>query len=52
MPFEIAADQICPQFDAELTDGAPCVIQVFTKRMRDEECLQAATIVDRCLNRS
>lgn len=51
VPFEVAADQICPVYDLELTDGAPCVVQVFTKRMRDEECLEAATIVDNCLNR-
>ena len=34
----------------EITPEAPCSIQVFTSKMRDEECLQLATIVDRCLN--
>lgn len=32
------------------TDGAPCSIQVFTSRMRDEECLEIARVVDACLH--
>ena len=36
--------------DPEASDGAPCSIQVFTSRMRDEECLEIATMVDRCLH--
>ena len=50
IPFEVAADQICAPYDAQAVDGAPCAVQVFTKRMRDEECLQAAAVVDSCLN--
>lgn len=46
VPVEVAADQICAPYDAKLTDGAPSVVQVFTKRMQHEECLQAAAVVD------
>jgi amidase len=35
--------------DAKMVDGAPTAIQVFTNKMRDEECLQVAGIVDECL---
>jgi amidase len=35
--------------DPELVDGMPCSIQVFTSRMRDEECLEIAGMVDKCL---
>lgn len=31
-------------------DGAPCSVQVFTQRMRDEECMEFAKIVDKCLH--
>lgn len=33
----------------EVVEGAPCSIQIFTSRMRDEECLAAAEIIDTCL---
>lgn len=35
--------------DPELQDGAPCSIQVFTSRMRDEECIKVARVIDKCL---
>ncbi|KIX00791.1 uncharacterized protein Z518_09856 [Rhinocladiella mackenziei CBS 650.93] len=38
-----------PSYQPEIQDGAPCSIQIFTSRMRDEECLKVARIVDRCL---
>jgi amidase len=37
------------QDDPELSSGAPLSIQVFTTKMRDEECLQVAAVVDECL---
>ncbi|KAK8085463.1 hypothetical protein PG997_006734 [Apiospora hydei] len=41
-------------FDAdytpELQDGAPCSIQVITPTFKDEECLHAASIIDKVLN--
>jgi len=33
----------------KLVDGAPTAIQVFTNKMRDEECLQVSAIIDECL---
>lgn len=33
----------------EVQKGAPCSVQIFTSRMRDEECLRVARIVDGCL---
>lgn len=36
----------------ETLSGAPCSIQVFTQRMRDEECMEAAREVDRCLRQA
>jgi amidase len=43
------ADNKCED-DPDAMDGAPCSIQIFTSRMRDEECLRAAAMIDRCLN--
>ncbi|KAH8901776.1 amidase [Thozetella sp. PMI_491] len=37
-------------YNAEAIEGAPCSIQIFTSRMRDEECLAAAEIIDACLD--
>ncbi|KAK8044414.1 amidase [Apiospora rasikravindrae] len=34
----------------ELQDGAPCSIQVITPTFKDEECLYAASIIDKVLN--
>jgi Asp-tRNA(Asn)/Glu-tRNA(Gln) amidotransferase A subunit family amidase len=33
-----------------LFDGAPTGVQISTPNMRDEECLQIATVVDEILN--
>jgi hypothetical protein len=38
--------------EPELMHNAPTSIQVFTNRMRDEECLHVATIIDECLNKA
>ncbi|KAF3006276.1 hypothetical protein E8E14_007729 [Neopestalotiopsis sp. 37M] len=37
--------------NAELLQGAPCAIQLFTSMFRDEECLAIAKVVDDCLKR-
>jgi hypothetical protein len=36
--------------DPEAMHNMPCSLQVFTSGMRDEECLQAATLIDQCVN--
>jgi amidase len=36
----------------EAVAGAPSSIQVFTSRMRDEECLAAAEVIDDCFKQS
>lgn len=38
--------------NAELLQGAPCSVQIFTSKFRDEECLAIAKIVDTCLKRT
>ena len=38
-----------PEYVPEVTDGAPTAIQIFTSRMRDEECLDIAKVVNACL---
>ncbi|KAI0168579.1 amidase signature domain-containing protein [Pestalotiopsis sp. NC0098] len=38
--------------NAELLQGAPCSVQIFTSKFRDEECLSIAKIVDTCLKRT
>ncbi|CAN9201860.1 unnamed protein product [Alternaria alternata] len=48
-PLIIGAGQVGPSYEPELVHGAPTSIQVFTNKMRDEECLRMATIVDECL---
>ncbi|ORY02840.1 amidase [Clohesyomyces aquaticus] len=48
-PFVMTPGQIGPNYEPEIVAGAPTAIQVFTNRMRDEECLWAAGIIDRCL---
>lgn len=48
-PFTVGPDQSCPEYNLEVTAGAPCVLQVFGYRMRDEECLSAASVIDACL---
>ncbi|KAH8892522.1 amidase [Thozetella sp. PMI_491] len=36
-----------PNYDPEVLDGAPTVIQVITPKFRDEECLEAMRVIDR-----
>ncbi|KAF2153878.1 amidase [Myriangium duriaei CBS 260.36] len=48
--FHPTEQQSVPPYDPELLDGAPCSIQVFTSRMRDEECLAIAEVIDDCLH--
>ena len=48
-PLVMGPGQNGPNYDPKATHGAPTAIQVFTNKMRDEECLQVATVVDECL---
>ncbi|OAG38781.1 hypothetical protein AYO21_06976 [Fonsecaea monophora] len=48
-PLQIQPGQAGPHYDPQMQDGAPCSIQIFTSRMRDEECISAARIIDKCL---
>ncbi|KAF0321263.1 amidase [Colletotrichum asianum] len=45
-----AQDPFLPDYDPSAVDGAPCGIQVVTSKLRDEECLAAAAIVDKVIN--
>lgn len=47
---EFANRHVNPLDNPESLEGAPCSIQVFTQKMRDEECMEIAKIVDRCLH--
>ncbi|KAI0530436.1 fatty-acid amide hydrolase [Xylaria digitata] len=38
-----------PAYNPDAVEGAPCSIQIFTSRMRDEQCLAVAGIVDTCV---
>ncbi|KAL2812291.1 fatty-acid amide hydrolase [Aspergillus granulosus] len=42
--------QFVPDYHSAALEGAPCSVQVFTSRLRDEECLAIAKVVDRCLH--
>ncbi|EXJ73734.1 uncharacterized protein A1O5_03496 [Cladophialophora psammophila CBS 110553] len=48
-PLQIQPGQAGPHYDPVAQHGAPCSIQVFTSRMRDEECVKVARLIDRCL---
>ncbi|KAL3482856.1 amidase signature domain-containing protein [Aspergillus germanicus] len=50
VPFVLGEQQVAPEYDYDLFKGAPCAIQLFTTTLRDEECLQIATEVDKVLN--
>lgn len=52
-PLPNPEDDFGPQskYIAEEVDGAPTAIQVVTRKFRDEECLAAAQIIDRIVNR-
>ncbi|KAJ5966381.1 hypothetical protein N7481_013095 [Penicillium waksmanii] len=47
--YELKEDQIGPEYNFEVLNGAPCSIQLFTLNMRDEECLQMAKQIDQDL---
>ncbi|KAJ9143676.1 Fatty-acid amide hydrolase [Pleurostoma richardsiae] len=47
--FEVKPGQVAPPYNPEVLNDAPCSVQVFTSRMRDEECLAVAKIVVDCL---
>ncbi|KAI0401086.1 amidase signature domain-containing protein [Xylaria palmicola] len=49
LPFMLKPGQGTPPYDPEAIEGAPCSIQIFTSRMRDEECLNVADFIARCL---
>ncbi|KAH8878812.1 amidase [Thozetella sp. PMI_491] len=49
--FEKKPGQAGPAYHPDAVDGAPCSIQVFTRGMRDEECLVIAKTVDLALHR-
>ncbi|KAL3443604.1 amidase signature domain-containing protein [Aspergillus insuetus] len=42
--------QFVPDYNGRILEGAPCSIEVFTSRLRDEECLAISKVVDRCLH--
>ncbi|VUC36747.1 unnamed protein product [Clonostachys rosea] len=50
--FIVKPGQGAPPYNPEAVAGAPCSIQVFTSRMRDEECLAAAEVIDNCFKQS
>ncbi|KAH8649975.1 amidase signature domain-containing protein [Xylariales sp. PMI_506] len=50
-PFEKKSAQSMPKYNSTAVENAPCAIQVFTKRLRDEECLAVSKIIDNCLLR-
>ncbi|KAI1750692.1 amidase signature domain-containing protein [Xylaria castorea] len=52
LPFVVRPGQGTPLYNPKAVEGAPCSIQIFTSRMRDEECLAVASIVDECLKDS
>ncbi|KAL6246096.1 hypothetical protein RBB50_007249 [Rhinocladiella similis] len=51
-PTKVQAGQGGPDYNPELMNGAPCSLQIFTSRMRDEECLQVTSVIDECLKRA
>ncbi|TRX89199.1 hypothetical protein FHL15_009897 [Xylaria flabelliformis] len=52
LPFVVKPGQAAPPYNPDVLEGAPGSIQIFTSRMRDEECLAVAGIVDECLKDS
>ncbi|KAK6850342.1 acetamidase [Apiospora arundinis] len=47
--FTTDQNHCTPAYNPDTVEGAPCSVQVFTNRMRDEECLAVAAVVDACL---
>ncbi|KAF7555720.1 hypothetical protein G7Z17_g1952 [Cylindrodendrum hubeiense] len=52
LEFTTNPGQGTPAYNSEIVEGAPCSIQVFTSRMRDEECLAVAAVIDACLRKA
>ncbi|KAE8386113.1 amidase signature domain-containing protein, partial [Aspergillus alliaceus] len=48
--FQLGDKQIAPDYDFELLNGAPRALQVFTMNLHDEECLEIAKQIDKCVN--
>ncbi|KAF3771320.1 amidase [Cryphonectria parasitica EP155] len=48
--FEKKAGSTGPAYNLDNLQGAPLSIQISTTRMRDEECLAIAKVIDECLN--
>ncbi|EDU40765.1 acetamidase [Pyrenophora tritici-repentis Pt-1C-BFP] len=48
-PLVMRPGQNGPDYHPKASHGAPLSVQVFTNKMRDEECLQVAAVVDECL---
>jgi amidase len=49
-PLITGPGQVGPNYEPSAVHGAPTAIQVFTSKMRDEECLRVASMIDKCLN--
>ncbi|EUC29879.1 hypothetical protein COCCADRAFT_39810 [Bipolaris zeicola 26-R-13] len=49
-PLVMGPGQCGPNYEPELMDSLPTSIQVYTNKMRDEECLKFATVIDGILN--
>ncbi|KAK7991182.1 hypothetical protein PG990_015462 [Apiospora arundinis] len=47
--FTTDQNHCTPAYNPDTVEGAPCSVQIFTNRMRDEECLAVAAVVDACL---
>jgi amidase len=48
--FSPSDQQLGASYDPVLMQEMPCSVQVFTSKMRDEECLAIAATIDKCLN--
>ncbi|KAI8660019.1 Amidase [Fusarium sp. Ph1] len=48
---EVVTAPFVPDYTPESNDGVPCSLQIVTPTLQDEECLNAASIIQRCLNR-
>ncbi|RTE80178.1 hypothetical protein BHE90_005312 [Fusarium euwallaceae] len=47
---QAATSPFVPDYIPEAIDGAPCSLQIITTTLQDEECLDAASIIQRCLS--
>ncbi|KAI8710850.1 Amidase [Fusarium sp. LHS14.1] len=48
---QAATTPFVPDYTPEAIDGAPCSLQIVTPTLQDEECLNAANIIQGCLSR-